>query len=78
MQVFDQLRFEAGLGALKIGVFNAQDEVAALTPRKEPVIQGRARVAHVQQSGGGRSKAHANLIRGHNIADHNRLQDLKV
>ena len=41
---------------LQVGVFDAKDERALLTSGEQPVEQGRARVADVQVTGGGRSE----------------------
>jgi hypothetical protein len=38
--------------ALQVGVFNAQDEVAASGARKGPRVQRRADVAQVDEAGG--------------------------
>lgn len=43
-------------GPLAIGVFNAQDEGAALAAGEQPIEQGRAGVADVQVAGGRRSE----------------------
>ena len=59
VQVFDELGFEAGFGALEVGVFNAEDELAAGAAGEEPVVERGARIAYVKQAGGGRGKADA-------------------
>ena len=48
-------------GALGVGVFDAQDEVAAHGAGERPVVDGRARAAHVKAArrGGGEAHAHA-------------------
>jgi hypothetical protein len=48
-----------GRRSLGVGVFNPQDERAAMSSRVEPVEQRRARAAHVQVAGRRRSKANA-------------------
>ena len=61
LQVLEDLRFGAGLVALQVGVFDAQDERSALLPREQPVEERGARVAHLQVPGGRWRKADANL-----------------
>jgi hypothetical protein len=48
-------------GALQVGVFDAQDEVAASGARKGPGVQRRADVAQVDEAGGRRGKAGARV-----------------
>ena len=62
-QVFDELGFEAGFGALQVGIFNAQDECAAGASGEEPVIERGACIAYVEQAGGRRGKPYAGKIR---------------
>ena len=45
-------------GALGVGVFDAEDERAAVPPREEPVEERRPRPADVQVAGRRRRKAH--------------------
>ena len=50
---------EFGLGALPIGVFDAQQKLAALVAGKQPVEDRRTGRADVQGSGGAWRQAHA-------------------
>jgi hypothetical protein len=59
MKVFHELDFEAGLGSFKICILNAQNELAAQMSREKEVIQGSARVADMEQAGGGRRESNA-------------------
>src|SRR5262249_582967 len=45
--------------ALGVGVLDAQDEDAAVTPREEPVEERRSRAADVKITGRGRSESNA-------------------
>src|SRR5262249_29229214 len=58
-QVFKELRLVAGFAALNVGVFDPENESAALLPREQPIEQRRAHVADVQLARGRRSKAYA-------------------
>ena len=49
-------------GALRVGVLDAQDEVASHGARERPVVDGRAGAAHVQAAGRGRREAHAHVL----------------
>ena len=49
-------------GTLGVGVFDAQDEVAAHGARERPVVDGRSCAAHMQAAGGGRCEAHADFL----------------
>lgn len=60
-QVFNKLGLAAGFGAFKVGVLNAEEELAALAAGEEPVVEGCARVPHVEQAGGRGRKADAGL-----------------
>ena len=69
-QILDQLGLVAPLGAFHVGVFNAQQKLAAGAPRKEPVVERCAGVAHMQQAGGRRSEANAWMgCRHHSLDD---------
>ena len=68
-EVLHELGFEAGLGALEVGVFDAEDELAAGAAGEEPVVEGGARVAHVEQAGGGGGKPDAGFGGGHGTTD---------
>ena len=59
LQIFDQLRFVARFAAVEVGVFNAEQEISAGVPGEEPVVEGGAGIAHVQQSGGRGREANA-------------------
>ena len=61
MEVFHQLGFMADFGAFQVSVFNAKDELAASAAGEEPVVEGGACIADVEQAGGGRGKADAGL-----------------
>ena len=51
VQVLHQLGFMARFAALEIGVFDAKDEVSAGVAGEEPVVEGGAGVAYVEQPG---------------------------
>ena len=51
-------------GALGVGVFDAQDEVAAHRAGERPVVDGRARATHVEAAGRGGCEAHAHARAG--------------
>jgi hypothetical protein len=50
LQIFDQLRFVARFAAVEIGIFNAEQEISAGVPGKEPVVERCPGIAHMQQS----------------------------
>ena len=56
VQVFHELGFVLGLGALKVGVFNAQNELSPGPAGEEPIVERSTRIAYVEQTGGGRGK----------------------
>ena len=56
--VVDDLHGVDGVAGL-VGVLDAQDELAAVVPREEPVEQGGARPADVQKAGGRRGETDA-------------------
>jgi hypothetical protein len=72
VQVLDQLVLVTHLRALPVGVFDAQDEGAAVAPRKQPVVERGARVAHVQQASRGGRKPDADRIVRHDSFDDRR------
>jgi hypothetical protein len=59
VKVFHELEFKAGFGALEVGIFNAQDELAPGVAGKKPVVESSARVADVEQAGRGRGESDA-------------------
>jgi hypothetical protein len=59
VEVFHELEFKAGFRALEVSVLNAEDELAAGVASKQPVVESSARVADVEQAGGGRGKSDA-------------------
>ena len=59
--VFNELGFIARFAALKVGIFDAEDEDSALLAREKPVEKRGARVAYVNLSGGRWGKANANF-----------------
>jgi hypothetical protein len=59
------LLFVTGLAALQVGIFNAQDHRPALLARKQPIKQGRARIAHMQLPSGRRREPRANFLIRH-------------
>ncbi len=52
LHVFQKLGLEAGLAALDIGIFNAEDHRASSLPGDQPVEERGTGVADVQMSGG--------------------------
>src|ERR1017187_4073991 len=68
-KVFDELLFKAGLRAFQVGVFNAQDEVAAGAAGEEPVVERSARISDVEQAGRGRGKSDTNFRGSHGSND---------
>src|SRR5581483_10882428 len=58
-QVFHQLFFMANFAAVKVCIFNTQQERTAVMPREEPVVERGTRIAHVKETGGRRSKTNA-------------------
>jgi hypothetical protein len=64
-EIFEDRRFIFRLAALGIGVVDAQEELAVMLLREQPVEHGRARIADVQQSCRRRSEAddgHGSII----------------
>src|ERR1035437_4524423 len=61
LQVVQQLIFVAGLAALKVGVFDAQDHGSAGLAGKQPVVKCGAGIADVQLPGRRRSETDAYL-----------------
>jgi hypothetical protein len=52
LEVLHQLHFVAVFAALEVGVFDAEEEGSAGVAGEEPVVEGGAGVAYVQESGG--------------------------
>jgi hypothetical protein len=52
-------------GALDVRVFDAQNENAAVVPRKKPIEERRARIPHVDVTRGAGCKPNSNL--GHSV-----------
>ena len=71
-QVFNELRFVAGLGAFLVGVFNAQNERATGAAGEKPVVKRGAGIAHVEQACGRGSKANARSCSSHVYFDDRR------
>src|ERR1035441_17706 len=61
LQVVQQLIFVAGLAALKVGVFDAQDHGSAGLAGEQPVVKCGAGIADVQLPGRRRSETDAYL-----------------
>ena len=64
-QVLEQLLLVLFFGALDVRVFYAQNESPAAVPRKKPIEERCARVAHVDVTRGAGRKTNSNL--GHNL-----------
>ena len=62
LQVLHQLSFVTLFAALKIGVFNAEDEVAPGMPGVEPVVESGAGVAYMEESGRGWRETDAGFL----------------
>jgi predicted ATPase len=69
VKVFHKLGFKASLGTFPVGIFNAQDEVAAGAAREEPIVERGARIPDVEQAGGGRSETDADFWGIHDSND---------
>ena len=52
LQIRADAIFRGACGPFGVGVFDTQDERAALSAREQPVEQGRARIAHMQHARG--------------------------
>jgi hypothetical protein len=64
-QVLEQLLLVLFLGALDVRVYYAQNESAAVVPRKKPIEEGRARIPYVDVTRRAGCKPNSNL--GHSL-----------
>jgi len=61
-QIFQERDFALTCAALDVGVFDAQDERAAVMTREQVIENRRARTAHVEISGGAGRETNANTF----------------
>jgi hypothetical protein len=64
-QIGDELIFEAGFAAVKVGVFDAEDHGSTLLPGEKPIEKSCAGIANVQMAGGRWSETYADGIFRH-------------